>query len=107
MTTARALEAIRAPGQQIDVLHSLREAVVAGILTMVILGPITNLVLDQYDFHFYPLREPLLLNGIMLGVVVALGRLAVSLGVQTRVGHELMQRFARQDSSTASVPHIP
>lgn len=73
---------------------------------MVILGPITNIVLDQYDFHFFPLREPLLLNGIMLGIVVALGRLGMSLLVQTRFGDDLIQRVGRKDTPKVSVGEL-
>lgn len=86
----------RAPS--LDLLHSLKEASIAGILTMVVLGPITNLVLDQYDFRFLPLREPFLVNGIMLGMIVAIGRFLLSLFVQTRSGHQLMQRLSRKQT---------
>lgn len=105
MTTARALDAIQTRNTGIDFLHSLKEASIAGILTMVVLGPITNLVLDQYDFHFYPLREPILVNGIMLGFVVALGRLFFSLLVQTRLGHDLMQRIGRHSAVSTDTDH--
>ncbi len=91
------------PQTQIDVAHCVKEALMAGILTMVVLGPITNLVLNQYDFQFFPLRQPILVNGIMLGVVVAIGRLAFSLFVQTPRGYALIRRFGRQKADTVSV----
>ena len=70
----------------INVLHSFKDALTAGVLTLIVLGPITNLVLDQYDFNFMPWREPVFLNGIYMALLVFIVRFVVSLLAQSRQG---------------------
>lgn len=88
---------------KINLLHSLKDASIAGILAMVVLAPITNLVLNQYDFNFLPWRQPVFVNGILIGILIALGRLSVSLIVQTRAGHNLYQGLLRKKSGRVHV----
>ncbi len=100
MTTLESTQTLDTPQgfdtPRIDIMHSIKDALIAGVLTMVVLGPITNLVLDQYEFGFELLRTPLLVNGIMLGVVVAIGRLVFSLFSQTKIGLNLLNMMGRK-----------
>lgn len=86
----------------INILHSLKDASIAGIITMIVLGPITNIVLDQYDFNFLPWRQPIIVNGIYLGILVALGRLLISIGVQTNTGYRLYNRIKSSKKESSS-----
>src|SRR5699024_6314288 len=72
-------------------------------LTLVVLSPITSLVLNQYDFNFLPWRQPVFVNGIMLGFIVAIGRLIVSISVQTQVGNRLIQKILQGGKTHPSV----
>lgn len=87
----------------LNISHCLKQALVAGVLTMLVLGPISNIVLDQYSFNFHPLRQPLIVNGILLGVVVAIGRFFFSVLAQTQAGHKLLQTLSRKKEHHANV----
>ncbi len=57
----------------------LKDAALMGMLVMLAFSPITNLVLNQYDFHFLPWRVPVIVNGFALAILVMLGRLVFQL----------------------------
>lgn len=82
----------------LNLSHCTKQALVAGVLTMLVLGPISNIVLDEYSFHFYPLRQPLIVNGILLGVAVAIGRFIFSVLAQTQTGHGFLQSLRKKPS---------
>lgn len=79
--------------------HSIKDALIAGVVTLILLGPITNLVLNQYDFKFLPERTPILLNGISLAILVAVVRFGVSILAQMPAGNRLLQRLQQKNAS--------
>ena len=81
----------------IDFGHSLRDAVVAGILTMLVFSPITNFVLKQYSFTLDWFRSPFFLNGLAIGLIVAFVRFFVSVGAQTQTGQNFIQNFVKTE----------
>lgn len=76
--------------QGIDIRQSLLDTVMAGLVALVVFGPIVGVVLDGYDFQLSAARA-----GLLIAVVMA-GRLLLSLFLQTPAG----TRFARQFEST-------
>ncbi len=80
----------------IDIKKSLIDAVIAGLLTLIVFGPIMGVVLDGYSFNLEFARV-----GWMIAIVMA-GRFALSLYLQTARGEVLMQRF----ESTGSGVHV-
>ena len=89
--------------QTLDIGHCLKQALIAGLLTMVVIGPISNIVLDQYSFNFLPFRQPIMLNGIYLGVLVAIGRFISSLLAQSSFGHRFLQSLSKKKEHHAAV----
>lgn len=87
----------------INVLHSFKDALTAGVLTLIVLGPITNLVLDQYDFNFMPWREPVFLNGIYMALLVFIVRFVVSLLAQSQKGTQFLSLFSRATDNGVQV----
>ncbi|MGO1767589.1 MAG: hypothetical protein ACTH1W_09995, partial [Advenella sp.] len=81
----------------IDFGHSLRDAVIAGVLTMLVFSPITNFVLKQYSFTLDWFRSPFFLNGVVIGLIVAFVRFFVSVGAQTRIGQDFIQNFIKTE----------
>lgn len=82
--------------KSIDIKKSLLDAVLAGLLALIVFGPIVGVVLDGYSFNLEFKRV-----GAMIGVVM-LGRFALSMYLQTARGELLMQRF----ESTGSGVHV-
>jgi branched-chain amino acid transport system permease protein len=83
--------------------HSLKDALAAGLITLILLGPITNIVLQQYSFQFLPERLPVILNGIYMAVIVSLVRFCVSVFAQTPQGRRFLHYFERKKSNDAGV----
>ncbi|WP_342243739.1 high-affinity branched-chain amino acid ABC transporter permease LivM [Pseudomonas sp. OTU5201] len=80
----------------LDIKKSLIDAVVAGLLALIVFGPIMGVVLDGYSFNLDFKRV-----GVMISVVM-LGRFFLSLYLQTPRGEVLMQRF----ETTGSGVHV-
>ncbi|GLZ85346.1 branched-chain amino acid ABC transporter permease [Metapseudomonas resinovorans] len=80
----------------LDFKKSLIDAVIAGLLALIVFGPIMGVVLDGYSFNLEFNRV-----GVMMAVVM-LGRFFLSLYLQTPRGEVLMQRF----ESTGSGVHV-
>src|SRR5690606_42120807 len=87
----------------INWLHALKDALTAGVLTLLVLGPITIRVLKQYDFVFLPWRQPLAVNGIAIALLVCLGRFAVAVLAQTASGVRFLNYFKRSDAHNVQV----
>ncbi len=81
----------------IDFGHSFRDALVAGVLTMLVFSPITNFVLKQYTFELDWFRSPFFLNGLAIGLIVAFVRFFVSVGAQTQTGQNFIQNFIKTE----------
>jgi len=75
-----------------DIKKSLIETLVAGLLALIVFGPVVGVVLDGYSFNWQPARV-----AWMTAIVMA-GRLALSLFLQTQTGQRLSHRFTHADS---------
>ncbi len=61
----------------IDIKKSVVDTVLAGLISLVVFGPIVGVVLDGYSFNLEPARVALLV------AIVMVGRFAMSLFLQT------------------------
>lgn len=82
--------------QGLDLKKSLLDALLAGLIALIVFGPIVGVVLDGYSFNLQPQRL-----GAVIGVVM-LGRLLLSLYLQSGSGVALLARF----ESNASGVHV-
>lgn len=73
--------------QGVKVAEALRETVLAGLIALVVFGPIVGIVLEGYQFRLQPLRV-----AVLVGIVMV-GRLLFSLFLQTRSGKALLRKF--------------
>ncbi|MCO6056505.1 high-affinity branched-chain amino acid ABC transporter permease LivM [Pseudomonas sp. MOB-449] len=80
----------------LDFKKSVIDAIVAGLLALIVFGPIMGVVLDGYSFNLEFQRV-----GVMIAIVM-LGRFFLSLYLQTPRGEVLMQRF----ETTGSGVHV-
>lgn len=78
--------------QGLDLKQSLLDALLAGLIALIVFGPIVGVVLDGYSFNLHPLRL-----GVVIGVVM-LGRLLLSLYLQSGHGSALLARFESNGS---------
>ncbi|WP_152228315.1 high-affinity branched-chain amino acid ABC transporter permease LivM [Pseudomonas sp. SCB32] len=77
---------------RIDIKKSLVDTVLAGLIALVVFGPIVGVVLDGYSFNLEPVRLAWMVGAVMLG------RLLLSLYLQTAAGARVMERFESSDS---------
>ena len=70
-----------------DIKRSLLETIVAGLLALIVFGPVVGVVLDGYSFNAEPRRVAWLVGGVMLG------RFLLSLFLQTASGQRMLQGF--------------
>ncbi|MWV13553.1 high-affinity branched-chain amino acid ABC transporter permease LivM [Pseudomonas sp. R-28-1W-6] len=82
--------------QGLDLKKILLDALLAGLIALIVFGPIVGVVLDGYSFNLQPQRL-----GAVIGVVM-LGRLLLSLYLQSGSGVALLARF----ESNASGVHV-
>ncbi|WMT13021.1 high-affinity branched-chain amino acid ABC transporter permease LivM [Serratia fonticola] len=73
--------------QGLSVKRSLLDAVLAGLIALIVFGPIVGIVLDGYSFNFEPRRL------VVIIAVVMAGRLLLSLFLQTPLGRRVSARF--------------
>lgn len=71
----------------LDVKRSLLDAVLAGLIALIVFGPIVGIVLNGYSFNFEPHRL------VWIIVAVMAGRLLLSLFLQTAPGRRVLARF--------------
>lgn len=71
---------------RIDVIASLREALLAFVLALVVFGPVSGLVLSGYTV------DPHWLRPLLIAAVVAVGRFAIHLLGQTPAGKRMSAR---------------
>ncbi|AGQ31973.1 MULTISPECIES: high-affinity branched-chain amino acid ABC transporter permease LivM [Serratia] len=71
----------------LNVKRSLLDAVLAGLIALIVFGPIVGIVLNGYSFNFEPHRL------VWIIAVVMAGRLLLSLFLQTAPGRKLLTRF--------------
>ncbi len=72
---------------RIQLKPCLLDAILAGLIALIIFGPIVGVVLDGYSFDFHALRL------VWIIAVVMAGRFLLSLFLQTSAGQRVMQRF--------------
>ncbi|WP_058913843.1 high-affinity branched-chain amino acid ABC transporter permease LivM [Entomohabitans teleogrylli] len=82
-------EVSRKPG--LDIRQSLIDSVLAGLCALVVFGPIVGIVLDGYSFNLSARRVAVLV------AIVMLGRLVISLGLQSQAGRRFKARFEGAD----------
>ncbi len=87
-----------APVKSIDIKQSLIDAVVAGLLALIVFGPIVGIVLAGYSFDLRPGRV-----AALVGVVMA-GRFLMSLFLQTPKGIAIAQNFESSGSGVHVLP---
>ncbi len=63
------------------------ETLVAGLLALIVFGPVVGVVLDGYSFNAEPRRVAWLVGTVMIG------RLLLSLFLQSAAGQRLQQGF--------------
>ncbi|MFV8987544.1 high-affinity branched-chain amino acid ABC transporter permease LivM [Serratia fonticola] len=73
--------------QGLSIKRSLLDAVLAGLIALIVFGPIVGIVLDGYSFNFEPHRL------VVIIAVVMVGRLLLSLFLQTPLGRRVSARF--------------
>lgn len=71
----------------IDIKRSLIDAILAGLISLIVFGPIVGVVLDGYSFNLEPTRVAWLVAGVMAG------RFLLSLFLQTEKGLSILQGF--------------
>ncbi|CAI0722225.1 high-affinity branched-chain amino acid ABC transporter permease LivM [Serratia proteamaculans] len=78
-------QSVAHPG--LNVKRSLLDAVLAGLIALIVFGPIVGIVLNGYSFNFEPRRLAWIIAAVMAG------RLLLSLFLQTAPGRKLLTRF--------------
>jgi branched-chain amino acid transport system permease protein len=82
--------------KSIDIKKSLVEAILAGLIALIVFGPIVGVVLEGYSFNLEPTRVAWIIG------VVMIGRFALSLFLQTPKGLKILDGF----ESTGSGVHV-
>ncbi|WP_447753709.1 high-affinity branched-chain amino acid ABC transporter permease LivM [Pseudomonas nicosulfuronedens] len=83
---------------RIDIKKSLVDTVLAGLIAVIVFGPIVGIVLDGYSFKVEPVRLAWMVGAVMLG------RLLLSLFLQTPAGSRVTDRFETSDSGISVLP---
>ena len=78
--------------QKISFGKSLLEGALAGVLALVLFGPIVGLLLKGYELQSQWQRP------LVMAAIVAVGRIVFSLAAQTEKGKALLQRCKRRDA---------
>src|ERR1700712_544485 len=80
----------------IDVKKSLVESILAGLIALIVFGPIVGVVLEGYSFNLQPTRVAWIIG------IVMIGRFLLSLFLQTPRGLKILDGF----ESTGSGVHV-
>ena len=84
--------------KSIDIKKSVVDTVLAGLISLIVFGPIVGVVLDGYSFNLEPARV-----AILVAIVMA-GRFALSLFLQTPKGVKILQGFESSGSGVHVLP---
>jgi branched-chain amino acid transport system permease protein len=76
-----------ANNKPIDIKKSLVDAILAGLISLIVFGPVVGVVLDGYSYNLQPTRV-----AWMVGIVMV-GRFVLSLFLQTAQGLKVLQGF--------------
>jgi branched-chain amino acid transport system permease protein len=82
----------------IDIKRCLIDTVLAGLISLIVFGPIVGIVLQGYSFDLHPQRL-----AILVGIVMA-GRFCLSLFLQTAQGQKMVHSFQSKDSGVHVLP---
>jgi len=82
--------------KSLDIKKSLVDAILAGLVALIVFGPIVGVVLEGYSFNLQPTRVAWLV------AIVMLGRFFLSLFLQTPKGLRILEGF----ESTGSGVHV-
>ncbi|GLK87691.1 high-affinity branched-chain amino acid ABC transporter permease LivM [Pseudomonas turukhanskensis] len=82
----------------IDIKRCLIDTVLAGLISLIVFGPIVGIVLQGYSFDLHPQRL-----AILVGIVMA-GRFCLSLFLQTAYGRKLAHSMQSKDSGVHVLP---
>ncbi|WP_068827692.1 high-affinity branched-chain amino acid ABC transporter permease LivM [Pseudomonas sp. BMS12] len=84
--------------EKLDIKRVLLDVALAGLVALIVFGPIVGVVLDGYSFNLEPKRLVLIVAAVMLG------RLALGLFLQTSRGRSLLDSFEGSDSGVHVLP---
>lgn len=87
-----------ANNKTIDVKKSLIDAVLAGLIALIVFGPIVGVVLEGYSYNLQPTRVAWMVGAVMIG------RLVLSLFMQTARGVKVQQSFEVTGSGVHVLP---
>ncbi|MFJ2366842.1 high-affinity branched-chain amino acid ABC transporter permease LivM [Pseudomonas sp. NPDC087697] len=82
----------------IDVKKSLIDTVLAGLIALIVFGPIVGVVLEGYSYNLQPTRVAWMVGAVMIG------RLVLSLFMQTAKGVKVQQSFEVVGSGVHVLP---
>ncbi|AYC31241.1 high-affinity branched-chain amino acid ABC transporter permease LivM [Pseudomonas cavernae] len=82
----------------IDLKHSLLDAILAGLIALIVFGPIIGVVLDGYSFNLLPQRLAWIVAAVMGG------RFVLSLFLQTERGRRILEGFEGGGSGVHVLP---
>lgn len=82
----------------VDIKKSVIDALVAGLLALIVFGPIVGIVLDGYSFNLEPVRLAWIVG------IVALGRFLVSWFFQTEKGAIYLHKRNTKDDGVHVLP---
>ena len=82
----------------IDIKKSVVDSILAGLISLILFGPIVGVVLDGYSFNLQPARVGWLV------AIVMLGRFLLSLFLQTSKGLKILQGFESSGSGVHVLP---
>src|SRR4051812_9535737 len=82
----------------IDIKRCLIDTVLAGLISLIVFGPIVGIVLQGYSFDLHPQRL-----AILVGIVMA-GRFCLSLFLQTPQGKKIAHSMQNRDSGVHVLP---
>lgn len=84
--------------KSIDIKKSVVDTVLAGLISLIVFGPIVGVVLDGYSFNLEPARV-----AVLVAIVMA-GRFTLSLFLQTPKGVKILQGFESSGSGVHVLP---
>lgn len=76
-----------ANNKPIDIKKSLVDAILAGLISLIVFGPVVGVVLDGYSYNLQPTRVAWMVGMVMVG------RFVLSLFLQTAQGLKVLQGF--------------
>lgn len=83
----------------INITASIKDSIIAGLLALVVFGPIVGVLLDGYEFNAR-------IDDVLMSIVIVMiGRFAVSLFLQTDTGKKFVySRLTKDDGVTVTAP---